>query len=238
MKTDLTQRLLPFQNRNKFTISTFISSHTINFLKLSETLNSSESQQTFLFQGLSGYGKTHILQSLCNESYHHGLRCQYWPLKSLNQDLDKMLEGSECCDLICLDDIHVLMGHPKYEECIFNLLNKCQCTGTNLAISVLPPLNKLSCKLPDLKSRLSGMLYIPLKPMSDEEKSKALFTRSQHLGIEVPAALIQYLINHSSRDNTQLFTVIDALIDTCLIEKRRPTLPLLKAVLQKVELSS
>ncbi len=238
MIVNLKQGLLPFQNRSKFTLKTFVSSHEINFIKLSETLNLSESQQTFLFQGPRGYGKTHLLQSLCNASYHHGMRCQYWPLNNLNHDLSKMLDGSEHCDLICLDDIHMIMNHPEHEEYIFNLLNKCQESGTNLAISIRPTLKTLPYSLPDLKSRLSAMLYIPLKPLTDEEKLQALQCRSLHLGVEIPDSLIHYLIHHTSRDNTQLFSHIDSLIDTCLIEKRKPTLPLLKKVLDQCELSS
>ena len=229
------QQLLPLQSQNQLTLTSFVHTEFDVHLLAKKLMDSNEPQQ-ILFQGVSGSGKTHILQSLCHFGYRKGLRCQYWPLQSLSEDLDQLVEGCEQCNILCLDDIHYSIGNNTQERALFNLINRCQMSDTHIIFSSQQRLNSLPCQLPDLKSRLSGMLYQPLKLIKDDEKLVALKLRTSEASIHIPTTTLESILKHSPSNNCFIFEVLESLIKVCLVDRIKPSAHLAKKLISQKKL--
>ena len=96
--------------------------------ELENFLNGAESQNVFLTAD-SGNGKTFLLNSILNHKYLQDLKVIYIDVALLNEEKNYFTELSDF-DLICLDNIHKTL--KSIEVQIFNLINQCKNSSTNL----------------------------------------------------------------------------------------------------------
>ena len=76
--------------------------------------------------GEEGVGKTHLLQACCAGSGECRRSSVYLPLGTLRQHGAGVLDGMSEPELICLDDIHLVIGQREWEAGLFNLINECR----------------------------------------------------------------------------------------------------------------
>ena len=185
----------------------------------------------FLFGG-EGSGKTHLLNALCLDIRERQGRAFYLTLKRLPKDAIASLQGLEKLDLVCVDDLHVIAGDEAWEEALFHCFNRIREANGRLLVSSRKRLSALNLGLPDLASRLSWGLRLPLMPLEDHDKLAVISLHSNALGLSLPDDVQQYLLKHHDRSMAALIHTVEKLHQAALTNKRRITVPLAREVLK------
>lgn len=186
---------------------------------------------SIFLSGPSGTGKSHLLNALCNAARANGLGAFYIALDRLPVEAAAGLDGLQGLDLVCVDDLHSVVGNPAWENALFRCFNEVRSSHGRLAVSSRLPLSKLELGLPDLQSRLAWGLRLKLESPDDEGKLQVLRQRAHLLGIGLPQDVQLYLIKHSKRDMNSLLTTLDLIKQAAFVSKRRITVPLAREVL-------
>lgn len=189
-----------------------------------------EDKHLFYIWGVPGSGKSHLLQACCQALEHsHSV---YLPLQTLKDFGPEVIEGLDTHALICIDDIDVIAGHPEWEEALFHLYNRLRDNEhSKVLISASTPPVSTHLKLPDLKSRLSWGLILQLNELNDDEKIKTLQRHAQKRGFELPASVVQFLINRCARNMHDLHSILNRLDESSLAAQRKITIPFVKQTL-------
>lgn len=103
--------------------------------------------------------------------------------------------------------------------------------GVRLLVSANMPPKQLSCVLPDLASRLSWGLVFQVQGLADTQKLSALQLRSQRRGLTLSDEVGKFLLHNYPRDMLQLFAILEKLDQASLAEQRRLTVPFVKKIL-------
>jgi len=188
--------------------------------------------EQFLFiWGIEGVGSTHLLQSVCHavEPYHR--TAVYLPLDELIELGPGILEGMEHLDLVCIDNLQVIVGNRQWEEAIFHFFNRIRDLKHNLIVAADLPPRQLGVELPDLASRLTWGMVFQIHGLDDDSKLKVLRMRAASRGLELADDVAKYLFHHGSRSMADLFKVLDRLDQASLQAKRKITIPFIKEVL-------
>jgi DnaA family protein len=177
--------------------------------------------------GATGTGKSHLLQALCQRTP----RSVYLTGAMLLELPPAALEGFERYALVCVDEIHRLIGDRQREVALFHLYNRLAEAGGALVVAAPLPPPGLDFVLPDLASRLRAALTLELHPLDDEGRIQALKLRARCRGFELPGATGRYLLSHYRRDMASLCALLDRLDHASLAAQRRLTVPFVKSIL-------
>lgn len=188
-------------------------------------LQSIDTADTFYFiWGVEGSGKSHLLQASCAQHTNSA----YLPLKVFIEEGEQVLNGLDQLDLLCIDDIHLVLAIPSWEEKLFALFNACQTNAARLIVSsAIQPL-ELNYALPDLQSRFSSGVSYQLHELDEQEKLSVLKSRAALQGIPLKDDVLNFIYLRSERSMSKLFAVLGQLDKLSLAEKRKITIPFVK----------
>jgi len=224
---------LPLTPRRDSRFENYVSGPNAAVVEALKRMPDEPGSHIFLY-GEEGSGKTHLLNALCYETRERGGRAFYLALKRLPHDAVASLQGLEELDLVCVDDLHVVVGDRTWEEALFHCFNRIRETNGRLLISSQRRLSVLNIDLPDLASRLAWGLRLPLKPLADEEKLAVIGKHSSALGLGLSEEVQQYLLKYHDRSMSALIRTVEQLHQVALTNKRRITIPLAREVLRAV----
>ena len=197
---------------------------------LIDLLNAQQHKTMLYLWGISGSGKSHLLQACCQALPHAD--AIYLPLLALKDFGPQVMDGLDTRTLICIDDIDAIAGNREWEETLFHLYNRIRDSEQGkLIISANAPPANTPIQLPDLTSRLSWGLVMQLNELNDEDKITTLQRRAQKRGFELPTGVIQFLMNRCSRNMHDLNTLLNRLDETSLAAQRKITIPFVKQAL-------
>lgn len=187
----------------------------------------------FYLYAESGTGKTHLLQAACRYATEKGQASVYLPMNDAGLPLiPDVLVGLEQTPLVCLDDMEHIVGQPKWEKALANLLTKSSVQGHNVILAGEQSVVDWSLATPELTKALMNVLPIRLSALEEKEEIIiALQRHAKRLGFELPLEVGNYLIKQFSSDLQELLAVLKMLEQATLVEKRRLTLPFVKQVL-------
>lgn len=187
--------------------------------------------QIFLW-GQSGLGKTHLLQACCQ--FAHGLKRSSFYLDLASNSLPDadILSGLDSFDLVCLDNIETIAGKSDWELAFFHFFNQHRDNAHTLIIAAACPPGEISVQLPDLKTRLNWGLTLKLQALSEDDQISALIIKARRMGFEISPQVGLFLLNHYSRDLSELWQLLNKLDKASLAAKRKLTIPFLKQVLK------
>lgn len=189
-------------------------------------------EESFIFLwGENGSGKTHLLQALSAHYQANELNALYIPLQKDDDFPPELLEGLEMMDLVCLDDVHTIMGDREWELALFHFFNKIRENNGRLIIAANNSALNLDIQLPDLKSRLTWGLTYQTKTLSDNDKIKALKLRAHQRGFEMTDEVANYLLKRATRELSDLLKLLEKLDYESLAEQRKLTIPFVKSCL-------
>ena len=184
----------------------------------------------FLY-GLEKTGKTYLLQSLCNHYSSEGKTSSFIPLKEVRDLGSQITESLESLDLICIDDVDLIVGDNSWEMAIFNLINNSLLTNCRLVFcSSFNPSN-IDFVLKDLMSRIKKINHIEIFPVNTNNLPKAIKYIANSRSINLGEREIDYLIRYSERSISNLINIIEKLDDLSMELKRKITVPLIKEVI-------
>lgn len=212
--------------------ATYVAADNAPAVAALEALGAAARPPSVWLAGPHGAGKTHLLQAACARAGERGERAAYLPLAELAALGPDALEGLDALDLVCLDDVERVLGDPAWERQLFNLHNGLVERGTLLCAAAQPPA-ALAIALPDLASRLRAAVVYRLAPLPETQQGAALEARARHLGLELPADALQYLLKRAPREFQALCRILDELDAAQLAAQRRLTIPLVRDTLER-----
>lgn len=181
--------------------------------------------------GELGCGKSHLLQAVCDLVQANERQGIYLSCRQLRELPAEAIEGLEHMDLVALDDIDALAGHPEWEEAMFHFYNRAQMESTSLLFSARISPQIIGVELPDLKSRLNAGETYHLAALSDGDKRQLLVQAALQRGFHLNDEVVDFIMQRSARDTRSLQRIIESLDRSSLSEQRRITVPFVKKVL-------
>ncbi|MFV1921947.1 MAG: HdaA/DnaA family protein [Methylotenera sp.] len=127
------------------------------------------------------------------------------------------------------DDVHLLTDEAQIE--LFNRYNKLKASGHALIAAGLYAPAQMGLR-GDLATRLAWGLVYQLHPLTDAEKAEALKNHAKERGMKLPDEVIAYCLRYLRRDLPTLMSILNALDEWSLTEKKPVTVPMLKKLLQ------
>lgn len=222
------QLLLDIQLRSDWKFDNFLAGENTQLL---ESLKSIEQGYSCYFLwGVEACGKTHLLNALCHDfQFHHpNAALLYLPLGGDVAFPSSCLEGLETCELVCIDNIDVVLSNKEWEQALFHFLNRMQDSEHVVILSASQRLSNLTINLPDLKSRLGAALQFELKALKNEQSVQALKQQALERGIKLDDEVVNYIEKRGPRNMRDLISLLDTLDKASLKEKRTITVPFLK----------
>ncbi|MCU0833476.1 MAG: DnaA regulatory inactivator Hda [Chromatiaceae bacterium] len=183
----------------------------------------------YLF-GASGSGKTHLLQAACCEAARRGRRALYLPLDHAGLT-PAALEDLEQVDHLGLDAIQTRAGDPAWEQALFGAYNRLRDTGRRLLVAAHVPLAELPIALPDLRSRLGWGPAYRLRLLREGDCALLVRQAAERRGLRLTEAAVAFIMRRSPRDPRALLDLLDELDRLCLRHQRRPSIWLLRRLL-------
>lgn len=229
----LQQILLPgFAVRSDAFFSNFYAPDSLRLVKDSLMALVNGNAFAFIYLcGMQGVGKTHLLQATCNLAEEHGKTALYLPLAEVRDfSPAEILENTESFAILCLDDLDVVAGRPAWEEALFHLYNSRLVAGKCLVLAAEKTAVELPVQLPDLRTRLTACLSLPVGQMDDAGKAGLVRFRAHLTGMEMNDACVQFVIHRSGRSIGELVRVVERLDRESLVAGRKITVPFIKAV--------
>jgi DnaA family protein len=230
--SELRQLPLPVRLRDEATLANFLPSTVLEPLPVVlEALVKAQArtgEAIIYLYGPGGVGKSHLLQAACHLA---GTDALYLPLAELGEFTPgEVLQDIESRALICLDDVHAVLGKADWEEALFHLYNRAQQRNCRLLVAGDAAPRALAVGLDDLRSRLGWGLVYQLSRLDDDEKAVILQFRARRRGLALPPEVARYIVSRSVRDMDILLDMLDTLDNASLAAKKPLTIPFVKRV--------
>ncbi len=181
-----------------------------------------EAPKTLYIWGEKACGKTHLAHMF---SFHTGALFLS-PKELVLQDFWEKVAAHPA---FILENIETLQN----EASLFHLLNSVKEGGKSLLLTSRTAPRELPFVLPDLCSRLRGLEAYEIQSPDDLSASAFVYKRFSDFSMKASPLLVTYLLTHSARSYAALDKVITGFWQASLKEKRRPTIQLLKEVLEQ-----
>ena len=187
--------------------------------------------QVILINGVSGSGKTHLLQAISRQVED----AIYLPLAMITELSPDIFENLAKRPLVCLDDIQVLAGNKQMELALFTLINELREKGRSLVFSGSSKFDQMGFELKDLVSRLSAFMHYYLEMPGDGHKTVFLQEDARRRGVQINNEVVHWILTHTPRDMASLVTLMNRLDQESLRSQRKITIPFIKQVLEWVD---
>jgi DnaA-homolog protein len=200
----------------------------VDYLKL--TVAGAGEQFVYLW-GSSAIGKTHLLQACCHYATELHKTSIYLSLKELSQFTPQVFTNLEKLNLVCLDDIDILVQEPNWQEPLFHLFNRIHASGSRLILAAKIPPQELALTLADLQSRLTWSVVLHMQALDDHAKCAAMQLQAKVRGLFLPMEVAEYILKRCSRNLPNLHAILTTLDKASLQQQRKLTVPFVKDVL-------
>ena len=182
--------------------------------------------------GPSSSGKSHLLQATCALA-HQQMSAGYLQMRELAALGPGTLEGLSELDCICLDDLDAVIGDSAWERALFALHRESEERGGRLIAGANTPPALAAWSLADLGSRWAASTVFQLHALEERQLTRALQLRAHVRGLELPDDTARWLQRRFPRDMHTLYELLDTLDEAALVERRRLTVPFIRAVLSR-----
>jgi len=152
-------------------------------------------------------------------------------LRELHRYGPELLQGSERMDLVCLDDVGVVLHMKEWCLALFNLYRQLEERGAKLLLADECSPTTLKIDLPDLASRILAGSLLRLHSLDDAGQTEALHMHANLRGLILPEEVLGYVLRRLPRDMHTLCSFIDQLDLASLASQRKLTIPFVKEVL-------
>ncbi len=224
------QLALPVRLRDDATLDNFCAPEPVQpLLQALRQQASGEGEPLVFVFGPVGSGKSHLLQAACHLA---GSDAVYLPLGEIGASRpEEVLQDVEHLALVCLDDLHRVLGDPGWELALFNLYNRARQLGCRLLAAADAAPRALAVSLPDLRSRLGWGPVFQLPAPSDQTRVGMLRLRASRRGLSLSPEVASYIISRAPRDPASLLALLDALDVSSLAEQRALSIPFVRKTL-------
>ncbi|MDP3515193.1 MAG: DnaA regulatory inactivator Hda [Sulfuritalea sp.] len=223
METPQRQLLLDLKPEQPPTLNNFVTGANGELLRRLRNLTEAHSFDALYIWGTPGGGKSHLLAATAAAAA--GQRPVSYLQGAQAGDERALASGS----LLVIDDVQQL--GPEAQIALFRAFNAARFLGLALLLAGDQPPLRLALR-EDLRTRIGQSLIYEIQPLSDEEKAAALQRHAVERGMLMDPGVVHYLLRHGRRDLPSLMAMLNHLDRASLEQKRPPTLPLLRELMQ------
>ncbi len=197
--------------------------------RLKQFSSANNNDQQILIWGGASVGKSHLLNAACHQAASHGFRIAYLPAGLIQSPV--VFDGLEYCNLVCVDDVHLMPKSRELEIGLFNLINTVRQNDQRLLFSSTHAPANLSILLPDLQTRLEWGACYSVHPLGSAHVREALREQARQAGLIIESNVLDYLLNNFPRDIGTQTAQLQQLDKASMQTRRKITIPLVREVL-------
>ena len=228
MELAIKQIALPLSLDRQFSFENFISDRAELIRTSLKSLVLGEGEAQIGLWGAAASGKTHLLNASAELARRKNVLLQIYDASQLLQCDASAFEGFANCDVLAIDNLDVIAGHPEWEVCFYQVINRCRDGDYRFLFSMTHKPDDLVTSLDDFRSRLQWGLMLHLPTSSDIEIREILRRRAHLNGIELSDEVISYLMTHHARNLSAQMEILRHLDGASLSQQRKVTIPLVK----------
>ena len=222
MEASQRQLLLDLKPEQPPTLNNFVAGANGELLRRLRNLTEAHSFDALYIWGTPGGGKSHLLAATAAAAGQRPL--SYLQGAQVGDELS-LAPGS----LLVIDDVQQL--GPEAQIALFRTFNAARFLGLALLLAGNEPPLRLALR-EDLRTRIGQTLIYEIQSLSDDEKAAALRRHAIERGMLMDPGVVHYLLRHGRRDLPSLMAMLNNLDRASLEQKRPPTLPLLRELMQ------
>lgn len=177
--------------------------------------------------GPPGSGKSHLLAAFAS---HHGLG-QVVSTQGSLLTVEAVPKLVVHASVVMVDDL----DHLADETALFHLWNLTKETGRWLVLAGRAAPARLRIRLPDLASRLAATPAVGIGAPDDALLAAILVKQFADRQLRVGEDVVTYILGRMERSFAAARQVVEALDSASLARRRAITVPLARAVLEKME---
>jgi DnaA family protein len=217
------QMLLDLKPEQPPTLDNFVVGTNAELLQRLRSLGDTRSFEALYIWGPPGCGKSHLLEATAATA--HGRRIVVF-LKGSEAGAELTLAPGT---LLVIDDVQALSDEAQVA--LFRAFNAARFLGLAVLLAGSEPPLRLALR-EDLRTRVGQTLIYEIQSLSDDEKAAALRRHAIERGMLMDPGVVHYLLRHGRRDLPSLMAMLNSLDRASLEQKRPPTLPLLRELMQ------
>jgi len=204
-----------------------------NFIANSELLNlihqlfqDKKASEIYVY-GLTGQGKTHVLQGVVLKALASDKNAIY--IDCIDSFPEHLLDFIDQLSFISLDNVDLIS--KENQEIFFDLYNRARQAGVIILVSGSSLPADLTV-MKDLKTRLSLAAVYKLEALNDELTMEVLNKKMNDRNLTIDSKIYEYLFKNYSRDLNTLVSAMNQLDKASLQSKKAISIPFVKTVLQ------
>jgi DnaA family protein len=223
MNTPQRQMLLDLKPEQVPRLDNFVAGANVELVERLRGLADARSFEAIYLWGGQGCGKSHLLAATAESA-----RAQRPVVRLAGAEAGAELQLAPGC-LLVIDDVGQL--GVEAQVALFRAFNAARFIGLAMLLSGDEPPLRLALR-EDLRTRIGQTLIYEIHALSDEEKAAALRRHALERGMLMDPSVVHYLLRHGRRDLPSLMAMLGSLDRASLEQKRPPTLPLLRELMQ------
>jgi len=217
---------LPLRLKDQASFENFLVGNNGQVVELLQGSAEGSNAQVIYLHGPKGAGKSHLLQACCRDRLESADTPTYVSL-ALDGVHPEMIHDLEGSGIVCVDDIDSVSGDRFWEETLLGLYERLIPSGGSLLVAgSYPPAQAFL--LADLATRLASGGVWRVQPLSEDQLPEAMQLRARLRGLELPDAVVAYLLRRVRRDPSTLFVLLDQIDDEAFSHQRRLTVPFVR----------
>ena len=216
---------LPISLDSKMLLDNFISNSEL--LNLIHQLFQDKKASEIYVYGLTGQGKTHVLQGVVLKALAKDKNAIY--IDCIDTFPEHLLDFIDQLSFISLDNIDLI--NNENQEIYFDVYNRARQAGVVILVSGSSLPTDLSV-MKDLKTRLSLAAVYKLEVLNDELTMDVLNKQMNDRNLTIDSKIYEYLFKNYSRDLNTLVSAMNQLDKASLQSKKTISIPFVKTVLQ------
>jgi len=216
---------LPISLDSKMLLDNFTAnSELVNLLH--QLFQDKKASEIYVY-GLTGQGKTHVLQGLILKALASDKNAIY--IDCIDSFPEHLLDFIDQLSFISLDNIDLI--NNENQEIYFDVYNRARQAGVVILVSGSSLPTDLSV-MKDLKTRLSLAAVYKLEVLNDELTMDVLNKQMNDRNLTIDSKIYEYLFKNYSRDLNTLVSAMNQLDKASLQSKKTISIPFVKTVLQ------
>ncbi len=198
----------------------------------------------FIYGGV-GLGKTHLLQSIGNESIKKNpqVKAKYTTLERFanelvdsikNQTVSQFKNDYQKIDLLIIDDVQFLSGKEKTQNEFFHIFNSLYQLGKQIVLSSDRPPKAISTIEERLRSRFEGGMIADIGKPDLETRMAILKAKAAEKNLFIEDEAVKFIAENIKNNIRELEGALNRIAALCEFNKEEPTLNFVRHALSEI----
>ena len=216
---------LPISLNSKMLLDNFIAnSELVNLIP--QLFQKKKASEIYVY-GLTGQGKTHLLQGVVLKALEIDKNAIY--IDCIDAFPEHLFDFIGQLNFISFDNVDLISSDNQ--ETFFDLYNRARQAGVIVLVSGSSLPSDLTV-MKDLKTRLSLAAVYKLEELNDDSTMDVLNKQMSDRNLTIDSKIYEYLFKNYSRDLNTLVSAMNELDKASLQSKKAISIPFVKTVLQ------